>query len=266
MASVRAKIGYSERTERVPYMYANRPENDFVPLKPVEVEIHDARGAGTSLDVEGFALVEHRSALPDLNDAAAVAKYHFREISELLSGLLGCDHIEMIPRGFQRWSERHPPNGRAASANPARYVHVDMSGRMAAQARANIAPRREIARSAQFNVWRALSRPPQDVPLGLCDYSSLAQGDLLPCRALIDPEDGSPEWGFDNHLLAHNPAHRWYYFSDLHPGEAIVFKASESDPERAQLVPHGAFDNPLAGPDAPPRVSLEMRATCFWFA
>jgi hypothetical protein len=30
-------------------------------------------------------------------------------------------------------------------------------------------------------------------------------------------------------------------------------------------MPHGAFDNPLAGADAPPRVSLEMRGTCYWF-
>ena len=51
----------------------------------------------------------------------------------------------------------------------------------------------------------------------------------------------------------------------MRPDEAIVFKTSESDPARAQLMPHGAFDNPLAPPDSPPRVSLEMRGTCYWF-
>ena len=45
-----------------------------------------------------------------------------------------------------------------------------------------------------------------------------------------------------------------------------MFKTSESDPGRAQLMPHGAFDNPLAGPDDPARVSLEMRGTCYWYA
>lgn len=266
MANIRAKIGYSQRTERKPFMYANRPENDFVPLAPVEVEFLDARETETSLDVEGFTLVSHKSALSDLTDERAVETRHFREVADMLTALLGCDHIEMIPRGFMRWSERHPPNGRAASNDPARYVHVDMDAPTAAMARRNIAPASSVARSAQFNVWRALSDPPQDVPLGLCDHSSLQEGDLLPCRALIDPMDGSPEWGFDNHLLAHNPAHRWYWFPNLTADEAIIFKASESDPARAQLVPHGAFDNPLAGQDAPPRVSLEMRATCFWFA
>ena len=72
---------------------------------------------------------------------------------------------------------------------------------------------------------------PQDVPLGLCAYPSVAREDLLDCDAIFDPLDGSPEWGFPNYLLAHNPAHRWYYYSDMTPDEAIVFKTSESDPD-----------------------------------
>ena len=104
------------------------------------------------------------------------------------------------------------------------------------------------------------------MPLGLCAYPSVAREDLLDCDAIFDPLDGSPEWGFPNYLLAHNPAHRWYYYSDMTRDEAIVFVTSESDPERAQLMPHGAFDNPLAGPEAPARVSLEMRGTCYWYA
>jgi hypothetical protein len=137
----------------------------------------------------------------------------------------------------------------------------------AAAARAKTAPEgKTITRSAQYNVWRSLAGGTQDVPLGLCDYTSVAEIDLLDCRAIFDPLDGSPEWSFANYLLAENPNHRWYYYSDMRPDEAIVFKTSESDPRRAQLMPHGAFDNPLAGPDAPPRVSLEMRGTCYWYA
>ena len=68
--------------------------------------------------------------------------------------------------------------------------------------------------------WRALSGAPQDVPLGLCAYPSVAPDDLLACDAIFDPPDGSPEWGFPNYLLAYNPAHRWYYYSDMTPDEA----------------------------------------------
>ena len=36
-ANVRAAIGYTERTGRKPYFYANAHEKDYVPLKPREV-------------------------------------------------------------------------------------------------------------------------------------------------------------------------------------------------------------------------------------
>jgi hypothetical protein len=172
----------------------------------------------------------------------------------------------MTPFGILRFSEKAGQNEAHDNSHPARFVHVDMAAEAAAAARAKTAPGgKPIVRSAQYNVWRSLAGGTQDVPLGLCAYPSLAREDLIDCDAIFDPLDGSPEWGFPNYLLAANPAHRWYYYSDMTRDEAIVFKTSESDPERAQLMPHGAFDNPLAGPDAPPRVSLEMRGTCYWF-
>jgi len=264
---IRAEIGYCKRTEKKPYFYANAHEKDFVPLKPVEVEIRDARGLDTDLDREGFTLVQHRSALDDLTDLDAVKRVHAPEIVELIKQVSGCDHVQTPPFGILRFSEKSGSNAAHDNSHPARFVHVDMSKEAAAGARAQTAPEgREIIRSAQYNVWRVLSAPPQDVPLGVCDYTSIAPGDLLPCDAIFDPLDGSPEWGFGNYLLEYNPDHRWYYYSNMHVGEALVFKTSESDPDRAQLMPHGAFDNPLAGPESPARISLEMRGTAYWFA
>lgn len=264
--TVRAQIGYSERTEREPFFYANAHEKDFVPLQPVEVEIHDARGRDCSLDVEGFTLVEHRSAVADLTDLEAVKQVHSGEIATLLKEITGCDHVAMTPMGILRFSEKAGENASHDNSHPARFVHVDMAKEAAATARAQVAPEGDIVRSAQYNVWRVLSDPPQDVPLGLCDYTSIEQDDLLPCQAIFDPLDGSPEWGFPNYLLEHNPAHRWFYYSDMHPGEALVFKTSDSDESKAQLMPHGAFDNPAAPAGAPARISLEMRGTAYWFA
>lgn len=267
MSNVRAPIGYARRTERKPFFYANAHEKDFVPLAPVEMEIADARGLGCTLDHEGFTLVEQKSALADLTDLAAVAEVHRPEIASLLKQVTGCDEVAMTPFGILRFSERLNANDAHDNSHPARYVHVDVAKEDAAAMRASTAPEgRTIARSAQYNVWRALSGAPQDVPLALCAWTSIGPADLIDCEAIFDPPDGSPEWGFGNYLLAHNPDHRWYYYSDMTPDEAIVFKTSESDPERAQMMPHGAFDNPLAGPDAPARVSLEMRGTCYWFA
>ena len=264
--NVRAAIGYTERTGKKPYFYANAHEKDYVPLKPAEMEITDARGLDTDLDREGFTLVHHASALSDFTDLDAVAKVHAGEIADLLKRVSGCDHVEVMPRGILRFSERLGENDKHDNSNPARMAHVDMSKEAAAEARAKGAPEgKKVIRSAQYNVWRAISGPPQDVPLALCAYPSVEPADLIDCDAIFDPPGGAPEWSFGNYVIAHNPAHRWYYYSDMRPDEAIVFKTSESDPARAQLMPHGAFDNPLAGDNAPPRVSLEMRGTAYWF-
>ena len=242
MGKLQAHIGYSARTERRPFFYANAHEKDFVPLAPVQVEIADARGIGATLDREGFQLVEHASVLPDLTDLAAVKSVHAGEIAGLLTSVTGCDHVAMAPMGILRFSEKAGANAAHDNSHPARFVHVDMAKEAAAGMRAATAPPGQtIVRSAQYNVWRVLSAPPQDVPLGLCDFRSVAAADLLDCDAIFDPLDGSPEWGFPNYLLAHNPAHRWFYFADMHPGEAIIFKTSDSDPAAAQLMPHGAF-------------------------
>jgi hypothetical protein len=266
MDEVRAAIGYTERTGRAPYFYANAHERDYVPLAPVAMPITDLRGQETDLDREGFVLVQHASAVPDLTDMAQVAGVHRGEIAALLQGLTGCDHVAMTPFGILRYSERSGRTGSTDNSHPARMAHVDIARADAAAARAKTAPEGQaIARSAQYNVWRVLTPPPQDVPLALCDYRSVDEAaDLIDCRAIFDTP-GKPEWSFANYVIAHGGAHRWCYFSDMHPGEAVVFKTSESDPARAQMVPHGAFDNPLAPPDAPARVSLEMRGTCYWF-
>jgi hypothetical protein len=267
MSDVRAEIGYSGRTDKRPYFYANAHEKDFVPLKPAEVANADAREHDCTLDREGFTLVAHTSGVADLTDLKAVSEIHRGEIAELLRRVTGCDEVVMTPFGILRFSEKAGANAAHDNSHPARFVHVDMAKEAAAAMREKTAPAgRAVVRSAQYNVWRSLAGGTQDVPLGLCAYPSVARDDLLDCDAIFDPLDGSPEWGFPNYLLAHNPAHRWYYYSDMTRNEAIVFKTSESDPARAQLMPHGAFDNPLAGPDAPPRVSLEMRGTCYWYA
>jgi hypothetical protein len=267
MTALRAAIGYSQRTEKRPFFYANAHEKDFVPLAPQEVHIHDARGQGCALDVEGFQLVEHRSQVADLTDLGEVARVHADEMSALFKSQTGCDHVDMFARGILRFSERLGQNDAHDNSHPARFVHVDMSIPAAEAARSKGAPAgKTITRSAQYNAWRVLSDPPQDVPLGLCAYPSLELNDLIDCDAIFDPPGGAPEWSFGNYLLAHNTAHRWFYYSNMHPGEVLLFKTSESDHARARLMPHGAFDNPLAGPDAPPRISLEMRGTCYWFA
>lgn len=224
----------------------------------------DARRAATTIDREGFQLVAHRSAVTDFTDRERVAAIHMREIADLVRGTTGADHVHVGAPGLLRFSER---SGRAGSLNnsmPARFAHIDISDATATQFAKRGAGGKRFARCAHYNVWRAISAPPQDVPLALCDARSIAPQDLIPADAVFD-EAGKPEWSFEGLVVAHNPLHRWHFFPDLTRDEAILFKTHDSDPSRAHHVPHVAFDLPDC-PDAEPRVSIEMRATAWWWA
>jgi hypothetical protein len=265
--NVTAPIAYVRDTGERPRYYANAHEKDTVVLEPVPMAIEDVRGQATSLDAEGCVLVRHRSDVADFADPEQIALIHVPEIEALLKEVTGCDEVVVSPRGILRFSERLGENERHDNSHPARFAHVDVSAETGELFRKRTQPHgKSVARSAQYNVWRALSGAPQDVPLALCDARSVAGPELIKADAIFDPPGGAPEFSFEGYVVSHDPGHRWLWFSGMEPDEAIVFKTSESDPERAQCIPHVAFDNPEAPAGAPPRVSIEMRATCYWLA
>lgn len=262
-----ASIAYVRDTGDRPRYYANAHEKDTIVVAPVAMPIEDMRGQPTSLDVEGCVLATHRSEVADFANPEQVAAIHVGEIAAFLRSLTGCDEVVVTPRGILRFSEKSGKTGSSDNSHPARFAHVDVSHPTGVVFRGQSAPPgRAIARSAQYNVWRAISGAPQDVPLALCDARSMAGPELIAADAIFDPPGGAPEFSFEGYVVAHHPGHRWIWFSDMSPDEVIVFKTSESDPDRAQCIPHVAFDDPDAPEGAPPRVSIEMRATCYWFA
>jgi hypothetical protein len=165
-----------------------------------------------------------------------------------------------------RFAERSTLSGALDNSKPARFAHVDVSDATAVQFGVRSLPTGadEPRRIAHYNVWRALSPAPQDVPLALCDARSVAAADLLPADAMFD-QDGEIAWSFEGLVVTHSPAHLWHWFPDLTRDEVIVFKTNDSDPDRAHSVPHAAFDDPQCPADAVPRASIEMRAIAYWF-
>lgn len=263
---MRAAINYVARGQGRMRYFANDSRRDTVVLAPEVMAITDSRGSATGLDREGFALVKHRSAVTDFADRDAVARVHPAEIERLIAELTGADAVVVAGAGVLRFAERSAQSGALENSRPARFAHVDVSDAAAAQFadRARPADRAAPRRTAHYNVWRAISPAPQDVPLALCDARTVAAGDLLPADAIFD-RDGVDVWSFEGLLAAHSPAHRWHWFSDLTRDEAIVFKTNDSDAGHAHCVPHVAFDNPDCPAEAPPRASIEMRAIAYWF-
>jgi hypothetical protein len=261
-----APIAYAARTIARPRYHANDTSRDLLEVAPVRMAILDARRRQPTLDGEGFALLGHRSQVTDFGDRGEVEAVHRHEIIELINELSGAELVVVNSPGIRRFSEKSTESGRLDNSRPARFAHVDVSDATAAQFAARAAPAgRPLRRFVMYNVWRAISAPPQDVPLAVCDARSVAVEDLIAADAVFDSPD-RPEWSFEGIVVAHNAAHRWHWFPDMHRDEALVFKTHDSDPAQAHCVPHVAFDNPLADAQVAPRASIEMRATALWFA
>src|SRR5581483_1114978 len=240
-------LGFSEPMAARPRFHANNNTLDVLNVVPRAVDIEDARYRATpcSLDVEGFELYPHESAVRDFRDSSEVGRIYSEEIRELLLAVSGADHVIVTGAGILRFGERSRESGAHDNSRPARFVHVDVSDATASSSYARSRPdnRRRVRRSAQYNVWRVITPPPQDVSLAVCDARSLAAEDLIAADAMFD-QNGVVVFSFEALLVRHNPRQHWAFFSNMRPEEALLFKTHDTDPERAHCVPHGAFDNP----------------------
>ena len=251
-----------------PRFHANDHLRDVLAIEPRSMQVTNARAARPPLmlEREGFELVRHASAIADLKDPATWERYVV-EIRALLLEVSGADAISVVPRGVLRFAERSPDCGSLDNSRPARFVHVDVSDATAAAfaAESNPHPRRRVQRFCHYNVWRALSPPPQDAPLAVCDARSVEPADLVTADAIFDVRD-APEWSFEALVVRGNARHRWFYFRDMTRDEVLVFKTNDSDPSRSHCVPHVAVDDREVPADTAPRISIEMRGTAYWYA
>jgi hypothetical protein len=266
---VTAPINYLGPMAERPVFFAQQYHKNNLNLVAHEVAIRNFRDhlGEATLSTTGFELVEHKTSVSDFCSAEQVARAYIPEIRELIGSLTGARKVVVTPPVL-RWSEREPHPERVNS-RPGRFAHVDYSREaFHAFARSHLgddpqAARWHAGRYAAFNIWRVMSQPPQDCPLGLLDRRSTSASDVIEGDAVIDA-DGRPEFRFGSSLYRANPRHRWGYFRDMRSDEAAVFLAYDSADDALPGVPHSAFDDPSCPGDAPPRASCEIRAYAYW--
>ncbi len=240
---------------------ANDASRDTVELAPKEMQITDARASQPTLDCNGYQIISTVMK----SRASGHLEPELDSVRALIQDLTGADHVALTAPPVHRFAERADLSGKLDNSRPARFAHVDVSAATAHAFSKRSAPQglARFRRSAHYNLWCPTSPPPQDVPLALCEAGSFSADDLIPADAVFD-RDGIDMWAMEGLVFAHAPQHRWVWFSAMEIGEALLFKTFDSDPTRACCVPHVAFDNPLAPPDAAPRSSCELRAIAYW--
>ena len=221
------------------------------------------------LDRSGFTLLDHRSAVADLGDAAELDRVYVNEAADLVRQVTGAD--EVVSLG---WVIRRAADDKRGAQPPAPDVHVDMHpGRADARLTATAPGGRPFRRAIMTSLWRAFSPPPQDWPLAILDYRSVedAEGEpnlLLFVDSLPDPDNvpdiDDPDSCPAGSIFAYRQAHRWWYFPDMRADEVLLFKLHDTDHSLAWRAPHTAFhDEGAAG--AHPRESVEIRTIAFFY-
>jgi hypothetical protein len=266
---VEAPLRYLASAEGVPVYVASVGGGDTTltqgsyVLQPVRIWNARACDRNPGLDREGFLLTDHASAVGDFYDDGEIAAVYEPELKALLRRATGALRVEIFDH-TRRAASRDVQKARRVR-EPASIVHNDYTARSGPQRlrdHFHEAPDEADAllrrRFAIVNVWRSIRGTVRSAPLALCDASTLAPEQLVPVKRQARERIGEIQ------QAVYSPAHRWYYFPEMRPDEALLIKTYDSATDgRARFTLHSSFDDPGAGADAEPRESLETR--CFAF-
>ncbi len=261
-SSVHAKVRYlkaewkgrSERP-RIGSRESRRANTEFH-----EVEIRDARPLGRAgeldLDLNGFTLRRHQSAVTNFREPDQVREIYWEEWRPRLQAMTGAAEILFLHHLIRTETPRDFNDAYA------RYVHCDFSDTMAAQMSRSFLEKQsrlsaEEARGCSFvwyNVWQPIEREVQQNPLTLIDATTLDRDDVVEYAYTASNIEGVAS------MPIYRPSHRFYYFPRMQRDEAIVFKQLDPRPGYAYCCPHTSFDDPEAPEDAIGRRSIELRA------
>lgn len=153
--------------------------------------------------------------------------------------------------------------GDVTRAAAAEFVHLDQTRESAIEflkGSTDQPPPGKYPHVKIFNVWRPITPPPQDVPLALCDQRRLDESDWVTGRTV---EPSFPN-GVPYLTSVYNPQQQWYFFSDLMPDNAVIFKGYDSDPRAPMGCLHGAFKDTTLQTATIPRASVETRIFAFF--
>ena len=241
---------------------------------PHEVIIRNARLAGPfTLDDHGFCLGHHDTNITDWEHNYGPTTPYADQVRDVAKRLSGADVV--VPMGGMIRTSGSTDRSRQP---PAAEAHVDFTQRSAERIANSIyrknhpqgpACRRFIA----FSLWRALSPPPQDMPLALCEGRSVRDNEgthntkvdveeIPTGDALFAPIVGEEDMAAAT-IFHHSPEHRWWYFPDMAPTEVIFIKFYDSDHNTAWRCPHTAFRD-TSRPEARERWSMEFRGMAYF--
>jgi hypothetical protein len=266
-ATVQGSVYYAARSDhRRLFHYAYAPHGTVeTNIEFVEhvVEIADVRRSlqPLRLEVEGASVLRHRSEVRRFYDEEELRRVGYPETAELVRSATGAADVVVFDHNIRGRADRTKALTAGNVIPPVFHIHTDFTDKSAEVRAAAVLGTATVSgqRMAAINVWRPISGPLRDCPLAICDASSVEEWDLLATDLLYPDRTGQI------YYLAFNPAHRWYYASDMQADEVWIFKNYDSAMDaRARSTPHTAFIDPTHQPVVAARESVEFRAFAFF--
>ena len=229
-----------------------------------KMRIHDMRpiSSDMSLDTQGFALVEQRSAVKDFWDDDEVRRVYYPEAEQVIKQVTGASRVFIFDHLQRRRVAGVQDRSAGGPRQPATRVHVDHTAKSGPQRVRDLLPdeAEELlkGRVQVINLWRPMFSPLQDAPLAVCDSRTLHSEDLIPSDLVYRERVG------ETYSVRYNPDHRWFYVPEMRRDEALLLKIADTKTDiPARFMPHTSFTDPTTPADARPRESIEIRTLVF---
>jgi hypothetical protein len=264
---VEAYIGYVPRAAPAPTgTNLNKPGDPSSQQEQRLCRIYDgwAYKEELSLHRQGFVAVKHKTKFGTERDREKFRAGYPDEMIDLVLQLSGASwvlpkRVDIVFRASVQ-SEGQDPVGAAAHAD---YTPRSVRTQGELVLGLNAQEGRPFRRVADYQTWRALTPPPQDRPLAVCDGRTIRQEDRIALPTVIGRED-DPAKVFESTLARYSPDHRWFYFPNMEQDDLLIFRGADTDLERDLNVFHSAFLDPSGGTRAVPRESIESRFFCYY--
>jgi hypothetical protein len=214
-----------------------------------------------SLDSEGNAIVENRSAVKDFYDEDELRRVYYPEAKRLVAEVTGANRVLVFDHTIRRRVQGGVDRAPGTPRQPLTSVHNDYTVKSGPQrVRDLIGEEAEELLRHRFeivNVWRPIRGRLRDAPLAVCDATSVAFTGFVPSDLVYRDRTG------ETYRVRYNPSHRWFYVPEMRVAEAILIKCYDSARDKARFTAHSAFEDPTAPPDVLPRESIELRTLLF---
>lgn len=221
------------------------------------VRVRDARTylPNSNLDQEGFELISFKSQIEfnSCHNGNDTQSAYYIELNHMLKDRLHAKTVITFDHCVRDTSD--PSTNR-----PAPRVHNDYTPKsgQSVHDRFRLLLLEQSLEDRDYMivvVWRPLVEVVQDLPLALCDASSVSEGDLIYHDVYYYNRIE------ENFRLIFNPNHKWYFFSNMRPAESILIKCYDSRVDgRARYTPHAALLNTRKDLCRLRRRSVEARA------